>query len=117
MYLEDGKKRSEVTQMAFRVLFLAHAPDADPEKHRCIIETGKYKLYSLVVRNQSQAVGECKKLVAEESIHSIILCPGFTHKSVAEIVEAVGRNVVVSVARVDGPGSRLSAEIRRRELS
>jgi hypothetical protein len=36
--------------MAFRVLFLAHAPDADPEKHRCIIETGKYKLYSLVVR-------------------------------------------------------------------
>ena len=66
---------------------------------------------------QSQAVEECKKLVAEESIHSIILCPGFTHKSVAEIVEAVGRNVVVSVARVDGPGSRLSAEIRRRELS
>ena len=87
MYLEEGKERSEVTRMAFRVLFLAHATDADPEKHKCIIETGKYKLYSLVVRNQSQAVEECKKLVAEESIHSIILCPGFTHKSVAEIVE------------------------------
>jgi hypothetical protein len=107
----------EVTQMAFRVLFLAHAPDADPEKHRCVIETGKYKLYSLVVRNQSQAVEECKKLVADEGIHSIILCPGFAHKSVAEIADATGGNVVVSVARGDGPSSRLSAEIRKRELS
>ena len=103
--------------MAFRVLFLAHAPDAEPEKHRCIIETGKYKLYSLVVRNQSQAVEECKKLVEEEGIHSIILCPGFAHRSVAEIVDATGGNVVVSVARADGPSSRLSAEIRKRELS
>jgi hypothetical protein len=103
--------------MAFRVLFLAHASDADPEKHRSVIETGKYKLYSLVVRNHSQAVEECIKLVAEEFIHSIILCPGFTHRSVAEIVEAVGRNVVVSVARGDGPSNRLSAEIRKRELS
>ena len=103
--------------MAFRVLFLAHAPDADPEKHRCVIETDKYKLHSLVVRNQSQAVEQCKRLVEEESIHSIILCPGFNHRNVAEIVEAVGRNVVVSIARGDGPGSRLSAEIRRRELS
>ena len=103
--------------MAFRVLFLAHAPDADPDKHRCVIDTGKYKLYSLVVRNQSQAVEECKKLVAEEGIHSIILCPGFAHRSVAEIVDAVGGNVVVSVARGDGPGGRLSAEIRKRELS
>lgn len=103
--------------MAFRVLFLAHAPDTDPEKHRCVIETGKYKLYSLVVRDQSQAIEECKKLVADEGIHSIILCPGFAHRSVAEIVDAVGGNVVVSVARGDGPSSRLSAEIRKRVLS
>ena len=103
--------------MAFRVLFLAHAPDADPEKHRCVIETGKYKLYSLVVRNQSQAVEECKELFAAEGIHSIILCPGFSHTSVAEIVDATGGNVVISVARGDGPSSRLSAEIRKRELS
>ena len=103
--------------MAFRVLFLAHAPDADPEKRRCVIETGKYKLYSLVVRNQSQAVEECKELVAAEGIHSIILCPGFSHTSVAEIVDATGGNVVISVARGDGPSSRPSAEIRKRELS
>jgi len=103
--------------MAFNVVFLAHAPDAEPEKHRCMIETSKYRLFSVVVRNQVQAVEECKKLVKEEGIHSILLCPGFTHRNVAEITEAVGGNVSVAVARGDGPSSRVSAEIRRRELS
>ena len=103
--------------MAFKAAFLAHAPDAEPEKHRCMIETSKYKLFSVVVRNQVQAVEECKKLVKEEGIHSVLLCPGFTHRNVAEITEAVGGNVSVAVARGDGPSSRVSAEIRRRELS
>ncbi len=103
--------------MAFNVVFLAHAPDAEPEKHRCMIETSKYRLFSVVVRDQVQAVEECKKLVKEEGIHSVLLCPGFTHRNVAEITEAVGGNVSVAVARGDGPSSRVSAEIRRRELS
>jgi len=103
--------------MSFNVVFLAHAPDAEPEKHRCMIETSKYKLFSVVVRDQVQAVEECKKLVKEEGIHSVLLCPGFTHRNVAEITEAVGGNVSVAVARGDGPSSRVSAEIRRRELS
>jgi len=103
--------------MSFNVVFLAHAPDAEPEKHRCMIETSKYRLFSVVVRDQVQAVEECKKLVKEEGIHSVLLCPGFTHRNVAEITEAVGGNVSVAVARGDGPSSRVSAEIRRRELS
>ena len=103
--------------MTFNVVFLAHASDAEPEKHRCMIETPKYKLFSVVVRDQVQAVEECKKLVKEEGIHSVLLCPGFTHRNVAEITEAVGGNVSVAVARGDGPSSRVSAEIRRRELS
>jgi len=103
--------------MAFKVVFLAHAPDAEPEKHRCVIETPKYKLFSVVVKNQVEAVEECRKLVKKEGIHSILLCPGFTHRNVAEIVEAVGKNVAVAVARGDGPSSRVSAEVRRRELS
>ena len=41
--------------MAFVAAFVAHAPDADPEKHRCVIETPKYKLYVVVVRDQEQA--------------------------------------------------------------
>jgi len=101
--------------MAFKVVFLAHASDAEPEKHRCVIETSRYKLFAVVVRDQDQAVEVCKQLVQEEGIHSVLLCPGFTHRDVAEIVEAVGKNVSVAVARGDGPSSRVSAEIRKRE--
>ncbi len=103
--------------MAFKAVFLAHAPDAEPQRHRCVVETSKYKLFTVVVKSQVQAVEECKKLVKEEGIHSILLCPGFTHRDVAEIAAAVGGNVSVAVARGDGPSSRVSAEVRKRELS
>jgi len=101
--------------MAFKVLFLAHAPDADKEKHRSAIDTGMYQLFTVVVRNQEEAVEVCKDFAAKEGIDSVLLCPGFTHSDVAEIVEAVGRRVAVSVARGDGPSSRVSSAARRRE--
>jgi len=65
--------------MAFKAAFLAHAPDAEPEKNTCVVETSKYKLFVVVVSNQEQAVKECKRLVKDEGIHSVMLCPGFTH--------------------------------------
>jgi len=101
--------------MAFKALFLAHAPDGDPEKHRNVIDTGKYKLFTVVVKDQAQAVDVCRKLVKEEGIHSILLCPGFTHENIAEISEAVGENVGVCVARGDGPSSRVAMEVMQRE--
>jgi len=101
--------------MAFKTLFLAHTPDADPGKHRCLIETSKYKLFVRLVKDQAQALDACKTLVKEESIHSILLCPGFTHRDIAEISEAVGPNVGVSVARGDGPSSRIAMEVMKRE--
>ncbi|MCW7080128.1 MAG: DUF6506 family protein [Candidatus Methanospirare jalkutatii] len=102
--------------MAFKALFLAHAPDAEAEKHRCVIETPKYyKLFVVVVKNQKQAIEVCKKVVKEEGIHSILLCPGFTHRDAAEISKAVGENVGVFVARGDGPSNRISMEVMRRE--
>ena len=102
--------------MAFKVLFLAHAPDAEVEKHRCVIETPKYyKLFVVVAKDQEQAIEVCKKVVKEEGIHAILLCPGFTHRDVAEISEMVGENVGVFVARGDGPSNRISMEVRRRE--
>ena len=101
--------------MAFKVLFIAHTPDAEPEKHQCVVETPKYKLMVRLVKNQEQAVEVCKKLVREEGIHSILLCPGFTHQNVAEISEAVGENVGVSVARGDGPSSKIAKEVMKRE--
>jgi len=85
--------------MSFKTLFLAHTPDARPEKHSSVIETSKYKLFVVLVKNQNQAIEVSKKFVKEEGIHSILLCPGFTHKDIAEISEAVGENVGVFVAR------------------
>ena len=101
--------------MAFKVAFVAHAPDGDAEKHRCMIDTGKYKLFVVVVRDQDGAVEVCKKLAEEEGIHSICLCPGFTHKDIAQIAEAVGENVGVTVARGDGPSNRIVMEVMKRE--
>ena len=103
--------------MAFKVVFLAHARDAEPEKHRDLVETSMYKLFTVVVKNQVQAVEECKKLVKEEGIHSVLLCPGFSDKNVAEIAEAVGENVGVAVARGDSPGRRVPTEVRMRAYS
>jgi hypothetical protein len=102
-------------KMAFKTVFLAHAPDAEPKKHRCVIETSKYKLFVVLVKDQDQAVEVCRKLVKDEGIHSILLCPGFTHRAVAEIAEAIGEQVGVFVARGDGPSNRVSTEVMKRE--
>ena len=100
--------------MAFKAVFLAHASDAEPERDRSLIETSTYKLFTVVVKDQVQALEECKKLVKEEGIHSVLLCPGFTEKNVAEITEAVGENVGVAVARGDSPGRKVPAQVRIR---
>lgn len=101
--------------MAFKAAFIAHAPDADPTKHRCMIDTPRFKMFAVVVENQEQAVAECKSLVETEGVHSILLCPGFTHTNIAEIVETVGEDVSVCVSRGDGPSSRVVAEVMKRE--
>jgi len=101
--------------VAFKAAFFAHASDADPEKHKCVIETPKYKLFVVVVNNQEQAVKACERLVREEGIQSILLCPGFTHKNVAEITEAAGEDVGVFVARGDGPSSEVTRAVMERE--
>ena len=101
--------------MAFKVLFLAHAPDANKDKHRSAVDTGKYQLFTVVVRNQAEAIEVCRNFVEKENIDSVLLCPGFTHGDVAEIVKAVGSNVAVSVARGDGPSGKASLAARKRE--
>ena len=102
--------------MAFKALFLAHAPDGEAEKYRCVIATPRYyKLFVVVVRNQEEAIQVCKKAVKEEGIQAILLCPGFTHRDIAEISEAVGENVGVFVARGDGPSNKISMEVMTRE--
>ena len=101
--------------MAFKVLFLAHAPDADKEIHHNQIKTGMYQLFTVVVKNQAEAVEVCQEYVKYKNIDSVLLCPGFTHKDVAEIVAIAGGNVGVSVARGDGPSGKISLAARKRE--
>lgn len=101
--------------MPFKALLLAHAPDANKEKHRSVIDTGKYQLFTVVVRDQAEALEVCKDFVQRASIDSVLLCPGFTHKDVAEIAEAVGEKVGVSVARGDGPSNKVSLAAMERE--
>jgi len=100
--------------MVFKALFIAHSPDADYRKHRNVIDTGMYKLYSIVVRTQEEAVQVSKDYRQNESIEAIILCPGFKHGDVAEIFEALEGKVSVNVARGDGPSGKISAEARKK---
>jgi len=100
--------------MAFKALFLAHAPDADKEKHRCYIDTGKYQLDVVIVKTQAEALEVSARLFREKKIESILLCPGFTHKDIAEIVKATENKVSVCVARGDSPSNRISQEALKR---
>jgi hypothetical protein len=100
--------------MSFNTLFLAHAPDADQKIHRIRIETGKYQLLTVIVKNQSEALEVCDELVKKEAIDSILLCPGFTHQDIAEIVNATHNQVGVVVARGDGPSAKIVQEAFKR---
>jgi len=101
--------------MAFKALFLAHAPDADYEKHKSIIDTGKYRLLTYVVKNQEEAIKVSKSIFEKEKIDAIILCPGFTHADVAEIFQALEGKVSVNVARGDGPSNKISQAVIQKE--
>ncbi|GAH61192.1 hypothetical protein ES705_22345 [subsurface metagenome] len=101
--------------MAFRVLFIAHAPDADKGIHRSVIDTGMCQLFTVIVKNQEQAVEVSADFVKRKHIDSILLCPGFSHSDVAEIAETIGSHVAVAVARGDGPSNKVSQEALQRE--
>ena len=102
--------------MAFKALFLAHAPDADYEKHHNVIDTGKYKLFTFVVKNQSEAIKVSKSVYEKEKIDAIMLCPGFTHNDVSEIFQALDGKVSVNVSRGDGPSNKISQPVIQREF-
>jgi len=103
--------------MSFKVLFIGHAPDADKSIHRSIIDTGLYKLYSVIVRNQDEAIEVSKEIHEKENIDAVILCPGFTHIEIAEIYHNLDGEVSVNVARGDGPSSRISKLARERSYT
>jgi len=100
--------------MAFKAVFMAISPDAEKDQHRSMIDTGKYRLFSVIVKNSDDALNVAKELYDQEQIHSIILCPGFTHTDVSAIFQALNGNVGVSVARADGPSSKITLPILKK---
>ena len=101
--------------MAFKALFLAHAPDADYEKHHNVIDTGRYRLFTVVVKTQSEAIAVSKNIYEKEKIDAVMLCPGFTHNDVSEIFQALEGKVSVNVSRGDGPSNKISMPAIQRE--
>ncbi len=102
--------------MAFKTVFIALSPDAEPGKHNSLIETGKYKLHSYLVKTQKEAIKICKDLYKKEKIDSVILCPGFTHKDVAEMFEELENKVAVCISRGDGPSNSITGPVLKREF-
>ena len=102
--------------MAFKALFLAHAPDANYEKHNSAIDTGKYKLFTVVVKNQNEAINVSKSIYEKEKIDAIMLCPGFTHNDVSEIFQALEGKVSVNVSRGDGPSNKIAQPLIQKEF-
>jgi hypothetical protein len=62
------------------------------------------------VKSQAEALEVCTRFFREKQVESILLCPGFTHQDIAEIVQATENRVAVCVARGDGPSNRISQE-------
>ena len=100
--------------MSFNVVCMVHAPDANPQDI-ALVETPTYKLYSVAVKNQQEALATAKKLVEEKGVESILLCPGFSNKDIAELGEAVGEGVGVSVSRGDAPSNACAFKAMKRE--
>ena len=100
--------------MAFKVLSISMSPDADHTKHRGEIDTGKYQLFSVVVKNPAEAGQVCREFAEQGDLDSVLLCPGFTNSDVADISETVGPGVGVGVARSDGPSGKIAMEAMKK---
>jgi hypothetical protein len=100
--------------MSFNTMFMVHAPDGDPD-NVALLETPTYKAYSVAVKNQDEALATAKKLVGEYGVESIILCPGFSNKDIAELEEAVGEGVGISVSRGDPRSQAIAMRAMKRE--
>ena len=93
--------------MKFNTLYVSKWTDGDPSD-TTLIETETYTLHAMVAGESCQR----EKVIADycrmHGIHSVVLCPGFTHAMVADVAMAVGPAVSVAASRSDGPGSSVT---------
>lgn len=96
--------------MKFNTLYVSKWADGDPADTR-VIQTGSYTLHSMVAGDSSNRCEVISAYCREHSIHSVVLCPGFTHGLVAEVAAALGNGISVAVSRSDGPGSAVTGPV------
>ena len=70
-----------MTAKPFKTLFMAHAPDADKDKHRASIDTGSYQLDVVIVRSQAEALEVSRRSFLEKGIEYLKPAITFTETS------------------------------------
>ena len=98
--------------MKFNTLYVSKWADGDASDTR-VIETGTYTLHSMVAGDSCRREEAIASYCGKCGIHSVVLCPGFTHSMVAAVVEAVGPGVSVAASRSDGPGSSVTGPVMK----
>ena len=94
-------------------MYVSKWTDGDPSDVR-VIETESYSLHSMVAGDSCDRITEIGRYCRANSIHSVVLCPGFTHSMVALVAKEVGADVAVCASRSDSPGSVVSAAVRNK---
>ncbi|MBP2665439.1 MAG: hypothetical protein H6Q76_419 [Firmicutes bacterium] len=86
--------------MKLKAAFLFVAPEADPAKHRSVIDTPIVELTAVGVKNYTEAMKVAAELVAE-GVSAIELCGGFGIDGVELVKRAVAGKAVIGVVRFD----------------
>jgi len=94
-------------EMRYNTLYVSKWADGDSSDTR-VIETDTYSLHSMVAGDSANRGETISAYCRIHAIHSVVLCPGFTHSMVAEVADAVGSRVSVAVSRSDGPGAAVT---------
>jgi hypothetical protein len=97
--------------MKFNTMYVSKWADGDPGVTR-VIETPTFTLHSMVVGNDRSRAEVIADYCRRHMIHSVVLCPGFSHSMVAEVVSALGKSVSGAVSRADGPGSEVTGPVK-----
>ncbi len=77
--------------MSLKFLYLGVCPDADPTKHRAVIDTPKYQLIVNLVATKDEGVEIARKLAREGELLAVGLCSGFGFEGASKVREAVGQ--------------------------
>ena len=83
-----------------KMAFLVLVPDAEPDQHRCTLESGLVKMIVQMVPTMDKAV-EVAKQMADEGVNPIELCGGFGNSMTGKIAEAVKGKAFVGAVRFD----------------